>query len=60
MRKSAHGTLLTITGFSARYAIPRETVNSWIRSGRLNAKNGLVIVRGRPFVDFRLFRASFS
>jgi hypothetical protein len=52
--------LLTITDFGIRHDIPKRTIEGWIRSGRLHASNGLVVVRGRTYIDPKRFQAVFS
>lgn len=59
-RHRSVATVLTITDFSLRHVIPKQTVYRWIRVGRLNAQNGLVILRGRTYIDPKRFGSMFS
>ena len=52
--------VLSLTDFSLHYGIPRRAIEQWIRIGRLNAANGLIVVRGRTYIDRKTFEAAFS
>jgi hypothetical protein len=52
--------VLPIAGFARLHLIPREIIERWIRTGRLNATNGLAVYRGRTYIDAKLFGRFFS
>lgn len=52
--------LLTITEFGIRHDLPKRAIEGWIRNGRLHTGNGLVVVRGRTYIDPKLFQSFFS
>jgi hypothetical protein len=49
-----------MTDFSLHYGIPRRAIEQWIRIGRLNAAKGLIVVRGRTYIDRKTFESAFS
>ncbi len=51
---------LTFRDFSLHFGIPGRAVETWIRIGRLNASNGLLVARGRTYVDLKAFESAFS
>ena len=52
--------ILTVGEFAHHHSLPKEVIEKWVRAGRLNARNGLVVRGGRAYIDASLFEPTFS
>lgn len=52
-RKELIKDLVKVSTYASKIGKSNELVRSWIRSGKLNEQNGLVVIDGVMFVDLK-------